>query len=129
MRKKVWYTLAQQGSKLSEDAAHYVMLDDDDTVAIADLKEEVWKQNQHTLAKIDARNLGVFEYGKTEDSCKPRTKLNKCTSGSDEKPFSIFYGGTAAEPRFVKHIIHRTLHATCVVRFYGDEYMFCCVCG
>jgi hypothetical protein len=93
MGKKVWYTLTQQGSEPSEDAADHVTLDDDGTVAISDLKQAVWKQNTHTLAEIDARNLVVFEYGKTEDVCKPQTKLNKCTSGSDEEPFSIFYAG------------------------------------
>jgi hypothetical protein len=98
MLEKVWYTLAQQGSEPSEDDADHVRLDCDDT--IADLKLAVKERNTHTLVGIDARNLEVFEYGKTKSRCKPRTKLNNCTSGSDDKPFSIFYPGTAADLAF-----------------------------
>jgi hypothetical protein len=123
MQGKVWYTLALQGSKPSEDDADHVRLGDDDT--IADLKLAVQERNTRTLAGIDPLYLEVFEYGETESRCKSRTKLNKCTSGSDEKPFSIFYPGTAAEPRFFKHIIHHALHATSIFCFHGDEIMSC----
>lgn len=98
-KKFVWYILAQQGSEPSEDAAENVTLDDDDTIAISNLKQEVLKQNSRKLSGFDVSDLEVFECGKTENRCKPpRTKLNTCISGSDVQPFWIFYTGTAAEP-------------------------------
>jgi hypothetical protein len=114
MGKKVfWYTLAQRGSEPSDDAAESVTLDYDDTIAISDLKRAILELNTHTLPGIDARNLDVFEHGQTENMCKPRTKLNACTSGSDDVPFWIFYPGTAAEQLFfLKHTVHSTLHDT-----------------
>jgi hypothetical protein len=112
-KKDFWYTLAQQGSKPSDDDAEIVTLDYDNTKTISHLKQAVLERNTRTLAGLDAQNLEVFENGETKNMCKTRTKLSACTSGSDEKPFWIFYTGTAAEqPHSLRHIVH------CAFEFY-----------
>ena len=109
MGKTLWYILAQKGSEFFEDA-DVVSCENDDT--IAGLKQAVPENNMNTLSGVDSRELEVFEYGENGTRCQGQTKLSKCTSGTDEQPFRIFYQGIHVKPRILELIIHRTLHAT-----------------
>jgi len=114
MRKSVWYTLAQKGSESSDDADEVEVLCEENTATISRLRGAVCERNKSTLTSVDPRELEVFEYGEDGTRCQGQTKLSECSSGTNEKPFRIFYPGIHIEPTFLEHMIHRTWHATSV---------------
>lgn len=113
MKKSVWYTLAQKGSE-SDDADEVEVLCEN-AATISRLRGAVCERNKSTLTGVDPRQLEVFEYGENGTKCQGQTNLSECTSGTNEKPFRIFYPGIHIEPSFLEHIIHRTLHATSMI--------------
>ena len=95
---EVWYILCQRGTELSSDA-EVVLCEQSDR--ISHLKQKVRAQNQSRLADLDASELEVFEGAESETKCRGQKELSKCTYGTVEQPFTIFYSqhqGTSLSP-------------------------------